>query len=98
MLGAFAEFERSMIRERQREGIDAAKAVGRHCGRPSKLASAQLVAIRERKAQGEDMTALAADHGVSRQTLYKALAREKDQALIQPAQSIRLLGLANLKR
>jgi len=35
MMGAFAQFERSMIRERQREGIAAAKAAGKHMAKPS---------------------------------------------------------------
>jgi DNA invertase Pin-like site-specific DNA recombinase len=35
MLGVFAEFERSMIRERVKAGIARAKAQGKHCGRPS---------------------------------------------------------------
>jgi DNA invertase Pin-like site-specific DNA recombinase len=35
IMGAFAQFERSMIRSRQREGIDKAKAKGKHCGRPT---------------------------------------------------------------
>ena len=39
MLGAFAEFERTLIKERQREGIDAAKAQGKKLGAPAKLAT-----------------------------------------------------------
>jgi DNA invertase Pin-like site-specific DNA recombinase len=37
MIGAFAEFERTMIRSRQREGIDSAKKAGKHLGRPHKI-------------------------------------------------------------
>ena len=37
IMGAFAEFERTMIRSRQREGIDAAKKAGKHLGRPIKV-------------------------------------------------------------
>ena len=37
MMGAFAQFERSMIHERQREGIAAAKAKGKHMGRTPEL-------------------------------------------------------------
>jgi DNA invertase Pin-like site-specific DNA recombinase len=41
MVGAFAEFERAMIRERTRAGLEAARARGRYGGRPSKLTQLQ---------------------------------------------------------
>ena len=46
MLGAFAEFERTLTRERQREGIDAAKARGQKLGAPSKLTAEQIAEIK----------------------------------------------------
>lgn len=70
MLGGVAEFERSMILERQREGIAIAKAAGKYKGRKASLAPAQAAQMRERLAAGESVTALAADYGVSRQTIY----------------------------
>lgn len=73
MMGAFAEFERSIIRERQAEGIAKAKAQGKHLGRPSKLTSKQVTEIQERIEQGEEKNALAEEFGVSRTTLYNAL-------------------------
>lgn len=70
MLGAVAEFERSMILERQREGIALAKAAGKYTGRKAALTSAQAAKLRERLAGGESVTALARDYGISRQTVY----------------------------
>lgn len=75
MLGAFAQFERSLIRERQREGIAAARAAGKHCGRPSALTSEQLASARERKAHGESVDTIAADLGISRAALYANLKK-----------------------
>ena len=45
MMGAFAEFERSMILERQRKGIAAAKAAGKPTGRPERLSPAKLLKL-----------------------------------------------------
>ena len=73
MMGAFAEFERSMIRERQREGIAAARKQGKQIGAKPKLTEEQLAEIRERLDSGEQKKALALEYGVSRQTLYNAL-------------------------
>lgn len=74
MLGAFAEFERTLIKERQREGIEAAKAQGKRLGAPSKLSEQQTSEIKQRADQGEDKTKLAKEYGISRPTLYKLLA------------------------
>ena len=70
MLGAVAEFERSMILERQRKGIAIAKAAGKYKGRKASLSPAQATELRQRLAAGESVTALAAAYGVSRQTIY----------------------------
>ena len=70
MLGAVAEFERSMILERQREGIAIAKAAGKYKGRKASLSQTQASELRERLAKGESVTALATQYGVSRQTVY----------------------------
>ena len=58
MMGAFAQFERSMIRERQREGIAAAKAAGKHMGRPSGLDNKQLKSLRAKRKSGVSVKAL----------------------------------------
>lgn len=70
IIGAVSEFERSMIRERQREGIALAKAKGRYKGRKPALSDEQAQVIRRRIGQGEKVSALAAEYGVSRQTVY----------------------------
>lgn len=74
MLGAVAEFERSMILERQREGIALAKAAGKYRGRKAALTDHQADELRARLAAGESVTALAKDFGISRQTVYNYAA------------------------
>jgi DNA invertase Pin-like site-specific DNA recombinase len=73
VMGAFAEFERSLIRERQREGIEIAKAKGVYKGRKPSLTGERLEALRARlKEPGKvNMTQLAKDFGISRETLYQ---------------------------
>jgi DNA invertase Pin-like site-specific DNA recombinase len=73
LLGAVAEFERSMIRERQREGIALAKRAGVYKGRKPSLTTLQIGEIRKRVAAGEMKTRLAYEYCISRQTLYSAL-------------------------
>ena len=75
MMGAFAQFERSLIRDRQREGIAAAKAKGKHLGRYASLSAEQVAEIRRRVVAGEGKAGLAAKYGVSRQTIYAAIKR-----------------------
>jgi DNA invertase Pin-like site-specific DNA recombinase len=74
VMGAFAEFERSLIRERQREGIELAKKAGVYKGRKPSLTAVQIEEIRKRVASGEKKAGLAAEYRISRQTLYAALA------------------------
>jgi DNA invertase Pin-like site-specific DNA recombinase len=74
MLGAVAEFERSMILERQREGIALAKAAGKYKGRQPALTDAQAGELRQRLAAGESVSALAREFGVARQTVYNYAA------------------------
>ena len=73
VMGAFAEFERSLIRERQREGIEIAKTKGVYKGRKPSLTGERLEVLRERlKEPGQvNMTQLAKDLGISRETLYQ---------------------------
>lgn len=74
MLGAVAEFGRSMILERQREGIAIAKAAGKYKGRKASLTDDQAGELRARLAAGESVTALAREYGISRQTVYNYAA------------------------
>ncbi len=75
MMASFAQFERALIRERQREGIQAAKAKGKHMGRTASLTTLQVAEIKARVAAGETKKALAVEYRVSRPTLYAALER-----------------------
>ena len=75
VLGAFGEFERSLIRERQREGIALAKREGIYKGRKRALTPDTVAQIRKRVAAGEQKSALAEEFGVTRMTLYNALGR-----------------------
>lgn len=74
MMGAFAEFERRLIKERQREGIASAKKAGKQIGAKKKLTEEQVKEIMERISKGEAKKDLAKAYGISRQTLYTALA------------------------
>lgn len=70
MLGAVAEFERSMILERQREGIALAKAAGKYKGRKAALTAVQADELRARLADGESVSGLAREYGICRQSVY----------------------------
>lgn len=71
VMGAFAEFERSLIKERQREGIALAKKAGVYKGRKPSLTPEEVATIRKRVENGEKVAALAREYGVSRETLYQ---------------------------
>ncbi|SQD93964.1 MULTISPECIES: recombinase family protein [unclassified Parafrankia] len=73
VMGAFAEFERALILERQREGITAAKQRGVYTGRTPALTPEQANQLRERAAAGERKTDLAREFGISRETVYSYL-------------------------
>jgi DNA invertase Pin-like site-specific DNA recombinase len=71
VMGAFAEFERSLIRERQREGIALAKKSGVYKGRKPSLTDEQAQQLRARITAGEKKAALARAFGISRETVYQ---------------------------
>ena len=72
MLSAFAQFERYLIKERQREGIAVAKAKGNvYKGRKPALNPEKASLLRQRVAQGAKKSALAKEFGISRETLYQ---------------------------
>ena len=79
VMGAFAEFERALIRERQREGIALAKRRGAYRGRKKSLSPEKASALKQRVAAGEKKAALAREFGISRETLYQYL---RDRATI----------------
>lgn len=73
VMGAFAEFECALIKERQREGIALAKQRGAYRGRKKSLSNPEIAALRQRAADGEKKTTLAREFGISRETLYQYL-------------------------
>jgi len=74
MLGVFAEFETTLRRERQLEGITKAKAEGKYSGGVRKFSSAR---IRELRAEGMGVSEIARTIGCkSRMTIYRALDNE----------------------
>lgn len=73
IMGAFAEFERALIRERQLEGIALAKQKGKYKGRKRALNDEQIVALKAKVATGESKTNVAKAFSISRETLYQYL-------------------------
>jgi DNA invertase Pin-like site-specific DNA recombinase len=74
VISAFAEFECSLIRERQREGIALAKKAGVYKGRKPSLTPERVIDLRKRVKAGEKKAALAREFKISRETQYKYLA------------------------
>jgi DNA invertase Pin-like site-specific DNA recombinase len=70
VMGAFSEFERALLRERQREGIAIAKKAGVYKGRKPSLTPERVKELRTRIDGGEKKAALAREFGISRETLY----------------------------
>jgi DNA invertase Pin-like site-specific DNA recombinase len=73
VMGAFAEFERALIHERQREGIALAKLRGAYKGRKKSLSEAAVAELRERLSAGVAKAQVAREYGISRETLYQYL-------------------------
>lgn len=73
MLGAFSEFERSMIKERQREGIKKALSKGVKFGAKPKFTTTQIEEIKTQHHSGKKVAELAKEFNVSRQTVYTLL-------------------------
>lgn len=85
LLGAFAEFERELILERQREGIAIAKTKGKFRGRAKALTPDQAQEVRQLQATGMAKTAIAKKFGITRQTVYQYI--EGPTAAVQPGPS-----------
>ena len=73
VMGAFAEFERALIRERQKEGIALAKQRGAYRGRKKALSPERAAELLQRVKAGEQKAKLAREFGISRETLYQYL-------------------------
>jgi DNA invertase Pin-like site-specific DNA recombinase len=85
VMGAFAEFERSLIKERQREGIAVAKTKGVYTGRKPTLSDTQAAELvsKDKANGGKNRAALAREYGISRETFYQYL-----RAAETPAQEL----------
>jgi len=70
MLGVFAEFETNLRKERQMEGIAAAKKKGVYKGRPQTINPQEVIRL---KKEGLGATAIARKLGISRDSVYRAL-------------------------
>lgn len=75
IMGAFAEFERSLIRERQAEGIAIAKAKGVYKGRKRALPNEQIQELKNRVNNRENKAQIARDFNISRTTLYRIIEK-----------------------
>ena len=75
VMGAIAEFERQLIRERQREGIALAKKRGVYKGRPVTLNATVAASLLNRLAAGEKPSELAREFKISRMTLHRYRTR-----------------------
>jgi DNA invertase Pin-like site-specific DNA recombinase len=75
VLGAIAEFETTLRKERQMEGIAHAKGRGVRFGRTHALSAVQVDALRQRRASGEAITSLMRAYGLSKTSVYRYLAQ-----------------------
>lgn len=71
IMGAFAEFERSLIKERQKEGIALAKKAGKYKGRSPAIMPEQVAEMKQLAANRHKKTDIAKQFGISRDTLYR---------------------------
>ena len=88
VLGAVGQFERDLIKERQREGIALARQRGAYRGRKQALPADKLPELLQKVKAGEKKARLAREFGISRQTLYESLrraTRTQDQTQQAPA-------------
>lgn len=75
VIAAVAEFERDLLIERTQAGLSRAKAQGKSLGRPATLTPEQQQAIRDRRAEGASLGALAQEFGVTRSAVQRAEKR-----------------------
>ena len=78
VMGAFAEFERALIRERQKEGIALAKLRGAYRGRKKALSPDRAAELLQRVKAGEQKAKLAREFGISRETLYQGTSQKTE--------------------
>lgn len=86
IIGAVAEFERALIRERQREGIALAKQRGKYKGSKKRLTEDEIAMLATRALKNkENVMGLAREFGISRQTAYRYLQYARCRGLFRTA-------------
>ena len=85
VMGAIHEFDRAILKERQREGIALAKKRGTFKGRKRSLSETQAAEIRQRITTGTSKTQVAREFGISRQTLYQYLREWRVEKIVKLA-------------
>jgi DNA invertase Pin-like site-specific DNA recombinase len=78
MMAGLAKFERELLRERQRRGIEAARRLGRHLGRPALLGAGHAETAIKRLRAGETLAAISREWRVSERTLARLIRRHAD--------------------
>lgn len=71
VMGAVAEFERAIIKERQAEGIRIARTKGVYKGRKAALTDEQVKEVKQKVAAGIPKAKIAREYKCSRETIYK---------------------------
>jgi DNA invertase Pin-like site-specific DNA recombinase len=74
LMGAIAEFEHSLIKERVKEGVAVAKREGKYKGRKPSLSTDDIAEVKRLVEDGYYVSSVARKFKVSRKTIYKALA------------------------
>ncbi len=75
LMCSFAEFERSVLLERQKEGIAVAKLQGKYKGRRPALSSEQTIEVKNLIALGVSKTRIAKQFRISRETVYQIIRK-----------------------
>jgi DNA invertase Pin-like site-specific DNA recombinase len=75
IFGALAQFERSLIQERVKAGLESAKLRGIRGGRPRAIDDEKMVAIKKALEDGMSKAAVCRTFGVKRSTLIDSLNR-----------------------
>src|SRR5665811_200855 len=87
IMGALAEFERDLIRERTKAGMKAAKKRGKHVGRPKSLSNGQVRHMKELLDAGKTQREVAELFGVSANTIGRELKKMDDNTIIKKDQN-----------
>ena len=77
LLGSFASFERSLLVERTKAGINSARLAGKQIGRPPALNQKEVMRVRRLIKSGEPVSQIAQTMGVGRSTLYRYVQRQE---------------------